>query len=208
MDISGYWQHCKVFWQTAWRSYADDVRRLDCASRATAVAVVFLGILSGLVPVGVLVVVFRLTDALVGARAVRIQTDDLHSALITAAAVWLLATFVAVGRELLQGIAARVTAQTARMVLPPTLLACIFFVMPFRAILFSVLILIAEAWQHDKRLRIGSTVIFMFIGLTSIATVVGYILSRSITVGSFLMFAGITAALVHWFVLRRITTGK
>lgn len=208
MDISGYWQHCKAFWQTAWRSYADDVRRLDYASRAMAVAVVFLGVLSGLIPVGVLVVVFRLTDALVGARAVRVQTDDLQSALITAAAVWLLATFVAVGRELLQGISARVTAQTARMVLPATLLACIFLVMPFRAILFLALILIAEAWQHDKRLRIGSTVMFMFVGLTSIATVIGYILSRSITVGSFLMFTGITVALVHWFVLRRITTGK
>ncbi len=205
MNLKALWEQGKAYWRAQWRAYAEDVKRIDGASRATAGAVVFLGILSGLVPLGVLVIVFRLTDALVGARAVRVQTSDLHQALLTAGVVWLLATLLVVGRELLQGIAARVTERTASAVLPVSLLVCIFAIMPFRAIIFASVILIAEAWQADKRVRITSTVFFMFVGLTSIATVVGYILSRSITVGSFLMFAGIVAALIHWFVLRRIT---
>lgn len=206
MDLKALWEEGKAYWVAAWAAYAGDVRRIDGASRATAFAVVFLGILSGLVPLGVLVIVFRLTDALVGARAVRVQTSDLHQALLTAGVVWLLVLFLTVGRELLQGIAARVTGRTADVILPLSLLLCTFAIMPFRAVLFGVLIFVAEAWQQDKRVRIGTSLGFMFVGLTSIATVVGYILSRSITVGSFLMFAGITAALIHWFVLRRLTT--
>lgn len=204
MDIPGYWQHGKAFWQGAWRAYADDVRRLDGASRPMAFAVVFLGILSGLVPVGVLVIVFRLTDALVGARAVRVQTSDLRQALITAAVVWLLATFLAVGRELLQGVAARVTSRTAGIVMPVSLLTCIFLIMPFRSVIFALLILVAEVWQEQRRMRIGTTIVCMLVGLTAVATVLDYILSRSITVGSFLMFAGIIASVTTWFVFRRI----
>lgn len=206
MDLKALWEEGKAYWVAAWAAYAGDVRRIDGASRATAFAVVFLGILSGLVPLGVLVIVFRLTDALVGARAVRVQTSDLHQALLTAGVVWLLVLFLTVGRELLQGIAARVTGRTADAVLPLSLLLCTFAIMPFRAIIFGALILVAEAWQKNRRVRIGTSLGFMFVGMTSIATVVGYILSRSITVGSFLMFAGITAALIHWFVLRRLTT--
>ena len=208
MNFTALWEQGRAYWRAQWRAYAEDVRRIDGASRATAGAVVFLGILSGLVPLGVLVIVFRLTDALVGARAVRVQTSDLHQALLTAGVVWLLATLLVVGRELLQGIAARVTTRTANVVLPLSLLLCIFAIMPFRAIIFALLIAVAEAWQSDKRVRIASTVVFMFVGLTSIASVVGYILSRSITVGSFLMFAGIVATLIHSFVLRRITTTR
>lgn len=208
MNFTALWEQGKTYWRAVWAAYVGDVRRIDAVSRATAGSVVFLGVLSGLVPLGVLVIVFRLTDALVGARAVRVQTSDLHQALVTAGVVWLLIALLTVGRELLQGIAARVTERTALLVLPVSLLVCTFAVMPFRAIVFTLLILVAEAWQYDRRVRIASTIVFMFAGLTSIATVVGYILSRSITVGSFLMFAGIIAALIHWFVLRRITTSR
>lgn len=204
MIVSLYWQHCKAFWQGAWRAYAGDIRRLDGASRPMAFAVVFLGILSGLVPVGVLVIVFRLTDALVGARAVRVQTSDLRQALITAGVVWLLATLVAVGRELLQGIAARVTSRTAAITLPVSLLVCLFPVMPFRAVLFVLMVIIVEAWPERRAIRIGATVLCMCVGLTGVATVLGYILSRSITVGSFLMFTGIIASMTTWFVFRRV----
>ena len=206
MNFRAAWEKGKAFWQGAWRAYKDDVRRLDDASRPMAFTVVFLGILSGLVPVGVLIIVFRLTDALVGARAVRVETSDLRQALLTAAVVWLLATFLAVGRELLQGIAARVTSRTASIVMPVSLLACTFLIMPFRSVIFVLLILIAEVWQGRRGVRIGATMLCMFVALTAIVTVLGYILSRSITVGSFLMFTGIIASLTTWFVFRRIAS--
>lgn len=204
MQIVAYRAHMQTFWRHAWSAYATDVRRLDAASRMMAFAAVFLGVLSGLVPVGFFVVLFRLTDALVGARAVRIQTSDLREALVTAGVVWLLATCVAVGRELLQGVAARVTTCTARFVVPASLLVCMFLVMPLRALFMAAILFVAEAWSAERRVRIGATLFVALVGLSGVATVLTYILSRSITVGGFLLFAGIIAGYTSWFVLRRI----
>ncbi len=171
-----------------------------------AVSVVFLGVLSGLVPIGVLVGLFRLTDALVGSRAVRVATNDLHNALWTALALWLLVCITALGHELLQGVAGRIANVTAKIVLPASLLACTFLFLPFGTLLFFAVLCVAEAFPERRSVWMSSAIIVFVIGVMGMATLVHIILSRDITVGGFLLFTGALFSYVTWFVVRRIAT--
>lgn len=190
MDIRRYWEAFCDYWRTVGREYAQDFRRLDAASRTTAVGVVFLGVIGGLTPLGAMVVLFRLVDAVTGARAVRVMTSDLHQGLLTLLAVWATAVVAWTLTRWLQGLTRKIADRTALTVFMASVLVALFLVAPFRTVLIVIAHAALHPWRRNRRVVAACVAVHGLLAWWIASTVTTYLLARAITVGSYVLFLG------------------
>lgn len=202
------WPTFKGYWQSAWQSFRHDIARLDAAARPMLAVTVVLGVARGLVPIVVLITVFNLVNALIGARGVGVITSELVQTLWSAAGVWAGSLVVIYSHMRLRGVMAKVAQQVAIIVFLVSSFICTFLVGPFRCLLLVVTFLASEVWSTDRRVALLLLAVAVGIGVSIIMTVLSILLARSFTVGGFLLFAGITTTLLTWMMLRRMQTVK
>lgn len=190
MNLRMYWEVFRQYWRQKTASYVHDFRRLDAASRPTAVGVAMLGIVMGMVPLAAMIVVFRLVDAVTGARAVRVLTSDLHKGLVTLAVVWLIAVAAWVLTRWLQGLTRKMAERTAVIVFTGSVLVAVLTLAPFRAVLVAVNFSVLHPWMHSRRVRVVCVTVHALLSYSLLSTVTSFLLSRSITVGSYVLFLG------------------
>lgn len=190
MTFDAAWERVRQYWREKTTAYVGDITRLDAASRSTAVAVLMLGALTGLIPLGAMIVVFRIVDAVIGARAVRVLTSDLGKGLATLVAVWLVAVAAWVLTRWLQGLTRKLADRTAGIVFMASVLVVMLTVAPFRTALIVANHAVLHPWMRDWRVRVASVAVHALLAYSVLATVTGFLLSRSVTVGSYALFLG------------------
>lgn len=202
MDIRRVAEQIRAYWREKAKAYWQDFRRLDGASRMTAVGVTFLGALGGLAPLAAMIVLFRLVDAVTGARAVRVMTSDLHHGLLTLLGVWVLTMVVWVLTRWLQGLTRRIADRTAGLTFMVSVLVASFALAPFR----TLLIVAAHAALHpfitQRKVVAACVAVHALMAYSITMTVTTYLLARAISVGSYILFLGaifgaLTMTIVH-----------
>lgn len=163
---------------------------MDAASRTTAVGVVFLGVIRGLTPLAAMVVLFRLVDAVTGARAVRVMTSDLHKGLLMLVVVWAIAIVAWSLSYWLQGLVQRIGDRTALGVFLASVLVTLFLIAPFRTALIVLAHAALHPWRHDRRVVAACVAAHALLAWWIASTVTTYLLARAITVGSYVLFLG------------------
>lgn len=205
MDISRSVEFARTS-VAAWRARAvqakSDIRRLDAASRPAAAGVIALGVVYGVLPLGALINVFRLIDAVTGARAVRVRTDDLARAFMTLAAIWVLAMAAHIVLARLHGLVAKIGNNAVAVARSASLTACMFVVAPWMTAVAVAMFGLAQPHNVDRRVRALASVVLIAAGVVAMQTLQRYLLSRDVTVGGFLLFAGSIVGTVSWMLLR------
>lgn len=158
--------------------------------------IVLMGLLYGMVPLSLLVVIFRLADAVTGARGVRVHTSDLTEAFSSLAAVWLIGMLLYLAIRRLRGVARTLAERIAVGAACISLLGCVFIIAPFRAAVFVAVLLALDAYAHARYAARGAAVVSVLMGVSMFLTLHEYLLARAVTVGSFLLFAGAVSILV------------
>lgn len=209
MQFERYWGVLRQYWREKIAWYWQDFRRLDAASRPTAFGVFATGAVLGFIPLAVMIVMFRLVDAVTSARAVRVLTSDLHSSLIVLVVVWVLATGALLISRTLQGLTRRIADRTASVVFMTSVVIALLVVMPFRALLMLAIPAVLYPWMQHNRVRFGCMVMHVLLSLWMVSTVTSFLLSRSVTVGSYLLFLGaifgaLTMTILHAAVPRDV----
>lgn len=192
MNIQAIGQHVVQFWRGKWQEFAKDVRRLDAASRPMTAGIMLLGLLHGCIPLAALIVVFRLTDAVTGARGVRVQTSDLTEATMSVGVVWLVGVVVAIMLHRLHGVAGSTAHRVSDLAFALTLAGCMFIIAPFSMALCVLLFLVMAAYLQQQRVRYVAVALLIATSVSLFTLLQNFLLARAVTVGSFLLFAGAT----------------
>lgn len=209
MQFERYWGVLRQYWREKIAWYWQDFRRLDAVSRPTAFGVLVTGAVLGFVPLAVMIVMFRLVDAVTSARAVRVLTSDLNSSLIMLVVVWVFAIGALLISRTLQGLTRRIADRTASVVFMTSVVIALLVVMPFRALLMLAIPAVLYPWMQNKRVRFGCMIMHALLSLWMVSTVTSFLLSRSVTVGSYLLFLGaifgaLTMTILHAAVPRDV----
>lgn len=190
MQLERHWEVLRQYWHEKIAVYWQNFRRLDTASRPAAFGVLATGAVLGFVPLAVMIVMFRLVDAVTSARAVRVLTSDLNSSLIMLVVVWVFAIGALLITRTLQGLTRRIVDRTASVVFMTSVVIALLVVMPFRALLLLAIPATLYPWIQNTRVRFGCMILHALLSLWMVSTVTSFLLSRSVTVGSYLLFLG------------------
>ena len=196
MDIKEFSQEWLGFWRRVVGDFARDVKRLWLASRVTGASAVILGALYGLLPIGACISLFRLVDAVTGARGVRVRTSDFSNALWLMAGLWVGAMIVVYAYDRLRGVVHSVAWRSA-------ILACVlaaFFPLlvlaPWRTMLWAALVKLCAPWMQTPRGQMLFIAANIAGGLLVAERLMAFLLSRSLSVGAFLLFFLLTVVML------------
>lgn len=190
MNIRVSWDFFRQYWHDVFVQYLHDLRRLDTASRPTAFAVCALGAIMGMVPLAAMIALFRLVDAVTGARAVRVLTSDLHRGLLLLAAVWCIAIVGWVLMRMLQGLTRKIVERSAVIAFTLSVVIAMCTLAPFRTLLIVCTQASMYPWLPSMRVRIACVLVHGFLTYSLLTMVTDFLLSRSVSVGSYILFLG------------------
>lgn len=203
MNFYEYWPAVRAHWAGEWRGFWGDVQRLDAASRPFAAAALLAGVARGLLPIAALVACFRLVDGLIGSRGVGVRTSDLTHALWLVAGVWAIGFALTLGSARLRGVIAKVVASTATIVFAASMSVCLFLIGPFRFVALLLFVVLSEALPPSRRATGITIFTTLALGVSFFHSVTVFLVSRSVTVGGFVLFAGTAVYATTWLIARK-----
>lgn len=192
MDIRALFQEWQAFWRTRVRDFWVDVRRLWTASRVTGASAIVIGTLYGLLPIAACIALFRLVDAVTGARGVRIRTLDFNHALWLLAGLWVGAMIVVFAYHNLRGVVRSVAARSAVIVFVIAAFCPLIIIAPWRTFLWAVVCAVLAPWMRTPRGQMAFIAVNVGGGVFVIQRLTTFLLSRSFSVGAFLLFFVLT----------------